>query len=153
MERFHWLDPHDADVWGTLWAFITWVPGRLDEHLKNTEHMSLTEYLTMLAIAQADGRRTTMSRLAKATWMSPSRLSHVMDRLEQRGYTERTRSSEDRRASYASLTREGEEFMVHSTPALIKRMRETIFEAVTPEEADQLNAIMKKMMAQGKLVS
>lgn len=147
MERFHWLNPHDAEVWGTLWGFITWVPARLDEHMKRAEHMGLTDYLTLLAIGQAEGGQTTMSKLAQAVWMSPSRLSHVMDRLEDRGLAERSRSNEDRRSTFASLTEAGEEFMVRATPEMIEHMRSTIFEAVTPEEADQLNAIMKKIMA------
>ena len=150
MERFHWLDEHDADVWVTLWDFITWVPSHLDEYLKHTEKMALVDYLTMLAIAQSENRRTTMSRLANATRMSPSRLSHVMDRLEERGLTERSRSTEDRRSTYASLTPEGVEFMVRATPNLINRLRTSIFEAVTTEEADQLKAIMGKILASAK---
>lgn len=147
MNRFRWLEPHDAEVWGTLWAFITWVPATLDEHLKRSEQMALVDYLTLLAIAQADETRLAMSRLADATRMSPSRLSHVMDRLEHRGLAERTRSTEDRRSTNATLTEDGIEFMLRATPEMIGRLRSTIFEAVTPEEADQLNAIMQKIMA------
>lgn len=147
MHRFHWLEPHDAEVWGTLWAFITWVPATLDEHLKRTEQMALVDYLTLLAIAQANENRLAMSRLADATRMSPSRLSHVMDRLEHRGLAERTRSTKDRRSTNATLTEDGVEFMLRATPEMIGRLRATIFETVTPEEADQLNAIMHKIMA------
>lgn len=147
MERFHWLEDRDADVWHTLWTFVSWVPASLDENLKNKEHMGLPDYMTLLAIAQADGHTTTMSNLAHATMMSPSRLSHVMDRLEQRGFTERNRSALDRRSTFASLTSEGVEFVVRVTPVVISHLRETIFETVTPEEAEQMKTIMAKIMA------
>lgn len=147
MDRFHWLDPHDADLWATLWAFVTWVPANLDEHLKRSEQMSLIDYLAMLAIAQADDQQITMSQLARTTRTSASRLSHVMDRLEEKGLTARTRSTEDRRSTIASLTPEGTDFMVRATPTMIHRLRESIFEAVTVEEADQLNAIIRKILA------
>lgn len=146
MHRFQWLDTHDAEIWGTVWEFVTWVPADLDEHLKSTERMALTDYLTLLSIARADDHHITMINLAHATRMSPSRLSHVMDRLEDRGLAERTRSDQDRRSSIASLAPDGVEFMVRVTPNVVKHMRETIFEAVTEAELDQLSAIMKKIM-------
>lgn len=146
MHRFRWLDTHDAEIWGTVWEFVTWVPADLDEHLKSTERMALTDYLTMLSIARADNHQITMTNLAHATRMSPSRLSHVMDRLEDRGLAERTRSDQDRRSSIASLAPDGVEFMVRVTPNVVTHMRETIFEAVTEEELDQLSAIMKRIM-------
>lgn len=146
MHRFRWLDSHDAEIWGTVWEFVTWVPADLDEHLKSTERMALTDYLTLLSIARAEDHRTTMSNLAHATHMSPSRLSHVMDRLEDRGLATRTRSDQDRRSSIASLAPDGVEFMVRVTPNVVTHMRETIFETVTEEELDQLSAIMKKIM-------
>ena len=147
MDRFRWLDEQDADVWRTLWTFVSWVPARLDEHLKRTERMSLPDYMALLSIAQADGHTTTMTNLAQATMMSPSRLSHVMDRLEDRGFTQRNRGEHDRRSTYASLTQDGVEFVVRATPEVIAHLRSTIFEAVTPEEAEQLNTIMTKIMA------
>lgn len=150
MERFHWLDEHDAGVWTTLWDFITWVPSHFDEHLKSTHKMAFVDYLTMLAIAQAENHRTTMSQLAGGTHMSPSRLSHVMDRLESRGLTERHRSAQDRRSTIASLTPEGVEFMVHATPDLIHTLQASIFEAVSVEEADQLKAILTKIRDHAK---
>lgn len=146
MHRFRWLDSHDAEIWGTVWEFVTWVPADLDEHLKNAERMALTDYLTLLSIARAEDHRITMSNLAHATRMSPSRLSHVMDRLEDRGLATRTRSDQDRRSSIASLAPDGVEFMVRVTPNVVTHMRETIFETVTEEELDQLSAIMKKIM-------
>lgn len=137
---------HDAEIWGTVWEFVTWVPADLDEHLKSTERMALTDYLTLLSIARAEDHNITMTNLAHATRMSPSRLSHVMDRLEDRGLATRTRSDQDRRSSIASLAPDGVEFMVRVTPNVVTHMRETIFETVTEDELDQLSAIMKKIM-------
>ncbi|OFT82639.1 MarR family winged helix-turn-helix transcriptional regulator [Corynebacterium sp. HMSC29G08] len=147
MERFHWLEDRDADVWRTLWTFVSWVPTRLDEHLKRQEKMGLPDYMTLLSIALAEDNTTTMSKLAQATMMSPSRLSHVMDRLEQRGFTERNRSAKDRRSTFAQLTEEGVEFVVRSTPEVVAHIRETIFEQVTAKEAEQLKKIMAKIMS------
>lgn len=145
MQNLRWLDKRDADLWVALWAFITWVPEHLDEHLKRTQGMALTDFLTMLAIAQGDSS-ATMTELATATRMSPSRLSHVMDRLDKRGYTARTRSLADRRSSVATLTDQGTDFLVGATPALSARLRESIFEALTPQEAEQLAAILRKLL-------
>lgn len=149
MKNFRWLEKGDADLWVTLWAFITWVPDHLDEHLKRTEGMPLTDFLTLLAIAQGNSS-ATMTELATATRMSPSRLSHVMDRLEKRGLTARTRSQADRRSSVAVLTPLGSDFLVGATPTLSERLRESIFEALTPEEAEQLAAILRKLLVRAQ---
>lgn len=149
MQRIDWLEERDEELWGALWAFITWVPEQLDRHLKRTSSVALPEFLTMLAIARNDNT-ITMSRLARWARMSPSRLSHVMDRLERRGLTERLRNSEDRRSTYAVLTPEGQELLAEAAPPVMERMRESIFEVLTPEEAEQLTGILRKMLKRGK---
>lgn len=146
MHRFRWLNEHDDTVWNTIWEFVSRMPVYIDSHLKEHEDMALIEYLTVLKIARAENHTVIMSELARRTGTSPSRLSHVMDRLEQRGLTERSRSAQDRRSTYASLTPEGVEFIVRTTPDLIDMLRDTVFEPVTEEELDQLTAIIQKIL-------
>lgn len=147
MHRFSWLDEHDTEIWLTMWAMISWIPARLDEALKANESMNLSDYLALVEIAQADDQKITMSQLAKATQMSASRLSHIVARLERRGLVARSQDSTDRRTNIATLTKDGVEFIVRSTPGYLQKLRELVFDSITPEEADQLNRLMKKIVA------
>lgn len=150
MHRFHWLDEHDTEIWLTMWAMISWIPARLDESLKENENINLSDYLALVEIAQSEQQKISMSNLATATQMSPSRLSHVVARLEKRGLVSRAPDPHDRRTNIASLTQEGIDFTVQATPGYLQKLRELIFDAITPEEADQLNAIVKKILSKAE---
>lgn len=58
-----------------------------------------------------------VSDLAKRMYLHPSTVVGILDRLESRGLTTRSRSLPDRRAVSVSLTRHGREF-VAKTPAV-----------------------------------
>jgi DNA-binding MarR family transcriptional regulator len=65
----------------------------------------------------AESSPIRVSELAKRMYLHPSTVVGILDRLESRGLTKRSRSLPDRRAVAVSLTGQGREF-VAKTPAV-----------------------------------
>ena len=74
------------------------------------------------------------------------RLSHVVRRLEDRGFVDRTRNSTDARATNAHLTEAGLAHLVDSAPGHVEIVREKIFDVLTPEQVTQLGAITTALL-------
>lgn len=64
-----------------------------------------------------------------------------MSRLEKRGLVERFPDPSDARATNARLTEAGWDVVVDAAPGHVTTVRESIIDALTPEQLDQLTAI------------
>jgi DNA-binding MarR family transcriptional regulator len=79
----------------------------LDRELRQRHDLSFAEYDVLLRLARAPGRGLRMSDLAERVLLSPSGLTRLVDRLEDRRLVERAPDRRDRRVAYASLTPRG----------------------------------------------
>jgi DNA-binding MarR family transcriptional regulator len=72
------------------------------------EHgLSMNDYETLSALSRASGRRLKRIDLARRLLLTPSGVTRLLDRLEDAGLVERTRSDADQRIAYAQLTVNG----------------------------------------------
>lgn len=112
---------------------------RTAEHGLHPMHFGL---LQMLAAEGAISQQELGARLG----IDPSSMVARMDVLEKRGLIERRRSPEDRRAYEIALTAEGREVVATLRRAAAAHSRR-FFRALSPEERDQLNALLAKVAA------
>jgi DNA-binding MarR family transcriptional regulator len=83
-----------------------------------------------------------MSRLALFANAELSRLSHMVKRLEKRGFVRREPDPTDGRYTNAILTDAGLAHMVEHAPAHVARVRELVFDALSLEQQAQLKEIV-----------
>ena len=90
-----------------------------------------------------------MSDLAEVTNASLSRLSHLIKRLEGRGFVRREPDPTDGRYTNAILTTAGYEHLVASAPAHVAAVRQLVIDPFTKAELGQLheaaNRILKRV--------
>ena len=141
-----WLCADQSATWLALWSVQAWLPTRLDEQLKRESGINLHDYFALAQISMAPESQLTMSELAALSDMSPSRLSHVVTRLEKRGWVTRFTSEEDRRSNIASITPEGREFIATAAPGHANAVLNLVFDALTEEETAELRKIMEKIL-------
>ncbi len=145
MTEPRWLSPKELVAWRNL-AFVTLIlPGRLEEALQ-CNGLNFFEYSTLAALSDAPERTIQMSSLALLSNGSLSRLSHAATRLEKRGWIRRQTSPADRRVTLATLTNEGYAKLVEVAPAHVESVRQAIFDALTPEQVEQLGEICGLLM-------
>jgi DNA-binding MarR family transcriptional regulator len=88
-----------------------------------------------------------MSELAATASSSLSRLSHVVSRLEAKGWVRREPCAADGRFINAVLTDEGWQKVVATAPGHVTAVRERLISTLSEEEFEQLGAISAKVLA------
>jgi DNA-binding MarR family transcriptional regulator len=117
------------------------LPAALDQQLQRDADLSHSSYIVLAMLSEAPDRSLRMSELAARANSSPSRLSHTVARLEERGWVRREKSAQDRRGNVAVLTDEGWDVVVATAPGHVRAVREHVFDALSPAQVRQLTTI------------
>lgn len=136
-----WLDAEQQDAWKRFIAVVELLPGVLDSQLRRDAELTHFEYFLLAMLSEAPERTLRMTALASRTNATLPRLSHVVRRLEDRGFVERFPCPEDGRATNARLTAKGWEKVVETAPGHVDTVREHVIDALTPEQVAQLAEI------------
>ncbi len=141
-----WLDEEETAAWLALWSVGQWLPTRLDEQLKRTFGINMSDYFVLAQVSMAPDEQISMSELASLSDMSPSRLSHVVSRLEKYGFVTRARHEQDRRTNIASITDEGRAFIRRAAPEHVGQVRKLVFDPLTPDEVREFSRVLTKIV-------
>ena len=136
-----WLDDDEQRTWRMFLAVQRRLPEALERQLQSEAGLPHTYYIVLAMLSEAPGRALRMSDLAEITNSSPSRLSHAVARLEDRGWVRRERATEDGRGNLAVLTDAGMDVVVASAPGHVAAVRRYLFDVITPEQRRVLEEI------------
>src|SRR4051794_33587046 len=150
-----WLDEHERAAWLRLIAVVELLPGVLDSQLRADAGLTHFEYFVLAMLSEAPERTLRMTSLAQRTNATLPRLSHVVNRLEQRGLVERFPCPEDGRATNARLTERGWDVVVAAAPGHVEPVRHSVLEPLTPTQLKQLrrigDALLTRLDPEGRL--
>jgi DNA-binding MarR family transcriptional regulator len=141
-----WLDEDEQRAWRQLAGLFTVLPAALDAQLQRDAGLTHFEYGVMSALSEAPGRTLRMGCLAGLANGSLSRLSHVAGRLEKKGWLTRRPDPENGRYTLATLTDDGWDQVVAAAPGHVGAVRRVVFDALTPEQVDQLREIGARVL-------
>lgn len=136
-----WLTERERCAWLSFVTVTHLLDGALDRQLSQDAGMPHAYYMILAMLSEAPGRALRMSDLAATTNSSQSRISHAIARLEEAGWVAREKCATDRRGSFAVLTDRGYETLVAAAPGHVEAVRNYVFDALTPEQVEQLTAI------------
>lgn len=141
-----WLTKTQLRAWIKLQAVVELLPGVLESQLRADSELSHFEYLVLAMLSDAPDHTLRMSLLAHRTNATLPRLSHVVKRLEARGYVARTACGQDRRANNAHLTKLGLNALVAAAPGHARQVRQAVIDALSDEQVEQLDQIMDAIL-------
>ncbi|MEX2421368.1 MAG: MarR family transcriptional regulator [Actinomycetota bacterium] len=133
-----WLTDDEQRAWRQLAAVILKLPSELETQLQRDVAMSHFEYWVVALLSEAPEGALRMSQLAGQANASLSRLSHVVSRLEKRGWVARQPCPEDARATLAVLTDAGRQQVVDAAPGHVATVRSLVFDGLKSDEVDEL---------------
>ena len=136
-----WLKGVERDAWLSLIGVIIRLPAAMDAQLQRDAGLSHFEYIVMVNLSNAEGHVLRMSQLAAQCHSSLSRLSHVVARLERRGWLRRDPCPDDGRATLATMTDEGFAKLASAAPGHVDAVRDYVIDALDPEQLGRLSAI------------
>ena len=141
MPRPRWLTAREQHAWRAYLRATQHLQAQLDRELERDVGMPFAYYQILVMLSEAPDRTLRMSDLAERTWSSRSRLSHAVDRLEERGWVARTSCATDKRGAFAALTDIGFEVLRAAAPKHVESVRRHVFDRLTPEQVEQLDVI------------
>ena len=136
-----WLKGVERDAWLSLIGVIIRLPAALDAQLQRDAGLSHFEYIVMVNLSNTEGHVLRMSALAGLCHSSLSRLSHVVARLERRGWLRRDPCPDDGRATLATMTDDGFAKLASAAPGHVGHVRNYVIDALDREQLHQLNVI------------
>jgi len=147
MTNTRWLTADELRAWTTFVSVVELLPGVLDSQLQRDAELTHFEYFVLAMLSEAPQKTLRMTGLASATNATLPRLSHVVSRLEKRGYVERTACAEDRRATNATLTEAGWQKVVATAPGHVETVRDNVIDPLTAEDVADLERVMSRVLA------
>ena len=136
-----WLDEDELRAWLRLAGVMLKLSPALDSQLQRDCDLTHFDYLCLAMLSECDERRLPMSELAARTNASLSRLSHVVSKLEGRGWVARRPSPESRRVTLVELTEEGWAVLVAAAPGHVETVRSLVFEGLPREDVAALERV------------
>ncbi|MFE5858821.1 MarR family winged helix-turn-helix transcriptional regulator [Streptomyces sp. NPDC056500] len=139
------------DAQQTMRAFLTaarLLSEQLGQGLRRESGMSQIHYEILAWLSDSPDQRLRMTELARRTGVSTSRLSHLADRLEQRGWIERLSSAADGRVHLARLTEAGHDAMEEAAPWHAECAQSRLLDHLTEEQLQQLRLISEVLREQ-----
>lgn len=142
----NWLSPRQQAAWRPFVALLIRLPAALEAELQKDAGIGHFEYLVLSSLSEAPARTLRMSDLAALASGSLSRLSHVVSRLENRGWVRREACPGDGRYINAVLTEDGWEKVVATAPGHVAAVRKLLVDALTPDQLQDLGAISEQVL-------
>ncbi|MGC5166827.1 MarR family winged helix-turn-helix transcriptional regulator [Luteimicrobium sp. DT211] len=146
MAEPRWLTADQMRSWLRLQAVVELLPGILDQQLQHDAQLTHYEYLTLAMLSESEDRSLPMSALARRTNATLPRLSHVVRRLEERGYVRRSPAPDDGRVTVAALTEAGWEKVVASAPGHARNVLEHVYDQLDDADVADLVRVLGKIV-------
>ncbi|WP_210587649.1 MarR family winged helix-turn-helix transcriptional regulator [Streptomyces sp. GESEQ-35] len=141
-----WLTPPELASWMSVVRLITRLPWALDGQLQRDAELSMVEYMAMATLAKSPEWTLRMSVLAEHTSSSLSRLSHLVKRLESRGYVRREPDPGDGRFTNAILLPDGMRKLESAAPGHAAYVRHLVVDNLSGERLRRLGQDAERIL-------
>ena len=145
-EGVRWLSADEERTWRAVASTIHKLRWALECQLERDADLSFIEYHALARLSEEPDRTLRMSELAAVTNASLSRLSHLVKRLEARGYVRRRTDTDDRRCTRAILTPAGYRKLAASAPAHVAAVRALVVDEFADDELLHLRALLERII-------
>jgi DNA-binding MarR family transcriptional regulator len=143
-----WLTPSEVQSWVQVVRLMAKLPCAIDSQLRRNADLTMSEYQTLAILSAQTDHVMRMSELAELSSASLSMLSHLVKRLEQRGFIVRAVDPEDGRFTTASLTDDGLAKLVAAAPAHVALVRRLVVDVLSPERFRKLGQDAARIVQQ-----
>lgn len=141
-----WLTSGELASWLSVVRLMTRLPWAIDQQLQRDADLSMVEYMAMAMLADAAEWTMRMSDLAEQASVSLSRLSHLVKRLESRGYVRREPDPVDGRFTNAILLPAGMAKLESAAPGHVAYVRRLVVDNLSAERLRRLGQDAERIL-------
>jgi DNA-binding MarR family transcriptional regulator len=150
-ERICPLNTDEDRLWRALQRMRVALPRALDEDLLGATGLSLTQYIVLAHLSEADDDSMRMTELASAAALSASRITRVVENLRDQGLVTKRRHCTDARGFVTELTEAGRQRLLGAYPAHLTSARRRVMDQLDPAVvrrlAEQLGSVAEPLLA------
>ena len=136
----------ERDAWTGLLRTYAIMVRRMEEMFRTRHRIMYGEFEVLLRLSWAPNRRMRISDLAKASLLTSSGMSRLVDRLERAGLVARESAPEDARGANATLTPAGQEVLSAAAVSDITLAREEFLSLYTQPELEQMGRFWARFL-------
>jgi DNA-binding MarR family transcriptional regulator len=125
-----WLTAAQLEAWQAITLLLTLLSTSLEAQLQRDAQLSYVEYYVLAGLSDQPNHTMRISELAGITNAEISRLSHLITRLQKRGYVRREPDPNDGRYTNAVLTDAGYDHLVAAAPGHVATVLELVIDAL-----------------------
>ena len=144
------IPPLNADE-EAAWRFLTYVANHLvkvlGEDLTNSASISVSEYVVLVHLSEAPNTQLRIGELAAVAGLSSSRMSRLVDQMENKGYLTKLQLEGDARCMFAELTAAGLDALRAAYPIQLRNVRRRVFDHLSAREVKVLGHALEKVRA------
>ena len=134
----------DRDAWNYFRKSAELLIAQVDAELQRHLQIGTTDVDALLHLSSADEHCLRMAPLARLVSRSPSAMTRLVDRLEERSLVERRRNSPTDVA--VEVTDAGLDLLAEAAPIVIAEVQERFWSRLTDAERDSLSVICRKLL-------
>lgn len=146
MSDTDWLNREEDRAWRAWLAMCERVRSQIGRDLQADSGLSDADYMVLVNLSEAEGRRVRMTDLAARLNWSKSRLSHQLGRMQTRGLVQREDCPSDARGAYAVLAPGGLAEIERAAPAHVDSVRRHFIDVLDAEQLGQLAEIAERIV-------
>ena len=139
------LSPSEESTWRALTYVANHLVKALAEDLASEIPLSVSEYVVLVHLSEADGQQLRISELAAISGLSPSRMSRLVDEMAAKGRVTKNRGDDDSRSTLATLTPSGLETLKAAHPTQLRNVRRRVFDLLTDDDVAALGIALWKI--------
>lgn len=132
------LSMAELRTWRRVGTGFSKLMSAFDRQLRDDAGLSLDDFDVLATLSSAPGGAMRMTSLAERISFSPSRLSHAVQRMEERGWITRESTPDDRRGRVAHLTAQGAQTLRVAWPGHAELIRRLVIDPLDSEQFDNL---------------
>ena len=132
------LSMAELRTWRRVGTGFSRLMSTFDRQLRDDAGLSLDDFDVLATLSSAPGNAMRMAALAERISFSPSRLSHAVHRMEERGWVTREKTPDDLRGRVAHLTTQGEQTLKGAWPGHADLIRRLVIDPLEPEQFEAL---------------
>jgi DNA-binding MarR family transcriptional regulator len=145
-----WLSDEEQRAWRAYIRLAQLLMRQLDRDLHPFE-LSMHDYEILVELSEAPLSRMRMTELAERTAQSRSRLSHQINRMENRGLVTREGCDGDKRGTFAVLTARGAATIEQAAPFHVASVREHFIDLLDSAELAALAGTCEPLLERLRL--
>ena len=135
----------EREAWGGFLSTYALIYRIVEEDLQSHSQITHVEFEILLRLSWIENQRMRIQDLAAQSLLTRSGVSRAISRLEEVGLIAREEASEDRRGSYAMLTKEGAKRFQNAIQPHVVFVKENFLNLFSEQELKQMAKFWKRL--------